>query len=351
MAFSVSQPVWRDGGDNVSDDSGCFAATGTTSISDSATIGLAPLAANGSSGPQTMAIDAASSAHHLVPTCTGTDERGLARPGFGGAANCDAGAYELQGTAPAVTTDPQSQTFAIGSDATFAAAASGTPSPTAQWQVNTGSAWVDVPSATATTLTLPAVTYAMSGNQYRAVFTNGVGADAISAAATLTVPLPGILPIHKPQAQGPVAGVPTPPVPSPGSAPGPAPFPESPTPSNPDKPEVSKVGSARGATKRISVKVIEAGRIRTSGSGLRRRYRTVPKAGTYRVPVKLSKRARRTLARKGHLTVRVTVRFMSATGRRTSTHVRVTFRRHAKHGRSEHGRRDHDSPVLLITAP
>jgi hypothetical protein len=79
------------------------------------------------------------------------------------------------------------------------------------------------------------------------------------------------------------------------------------------------------------VKVTEAGRIRTSGSGLRRRHKTVPKAGTYRVPVKLSTRARRTLSREGHVTVRVTVRFTSATGRRASTHVRVTFKRHAKH--------------------
>jgi hypothetical protein len=324
-----------DGGYNVSDDSTCFTALGPTSIQDSTTIGLEPLAANGSNGPWTMAIDAASSAHHLVPSCTGTDERGLSRPGYGGSANCDAGAYEVQGAAPAVTTDPQSQTFWIGSDATFAAAASGTPSPTVKWQVNTGSAWADVSGAAATTLTVPNVTFAMSGNAYRAVFANGVGADAISAAATLTVPVPAILPIDKPQAPGPVAGVTTTPVPSPGSAPGPGtghvPSPESPPASNPDKPEVSKVGSARGATKRLNVKVTEAGRIRTSGSGLQRRYRTVPKAGTYRVPVKLSKRARRALSRTGHVTVRVTVRFTSASGGRASTHVHVTFERHAKH--------------------
>jgi hypothetical protein len=199
--------------------------------------------------------------------------------------------------------------------------------------VNTDGTWADVPGATATTLTVPDVSYAMSGNQYRAVFTNGVGADAISAAATLTAPLPVILPVALPQAPAPVSGVPTPPVPAPGT--GHVPSPEPPTASNPDTPEVSKVGSARGATKRLNVKVAEAGRIRTSGSGLQHRYRTAPNAGTYRVPVRLSKRARRFLARKGHLTVRVTVRFTSATGRRASTHVRVTFKRPAQH-RSRH---------------
>ena len=167
---SCNQKWAVDGGYNVTDDSSCFTAIGPTSIQASTTIGLAPLAANGSTGPQTMAIDSTSSAHHLVPGCTGTDARGQTRPGFGGTANCDAGAYELQAIAPIVTTDPQSQTFAIGSDATFTAAASGTPNPTVQWQVNTGSGWADIPGATATTLTLTGVMRGMSGNQYRAVF-------------------------------------------------------------------------------------------------------------------------------------------------------------------------------------
>ncbi|HWL02318.1 MAG TPA: choice-of-anchor Q domain-containing protein [Microbacteriaceae bacterium] len=177
-----------DGGYNVSDTCTFYAPSGT-SIAGSSTIGLAPLAANSSTGPQTMAIDTTSSAHHLVPGCTGTDARGLDRPGFGGTANCDAGAYELQGVAPVVTTDPQSQTFAIGSDATFTSAASGTPAPTVQWQAYNDDAWGDVPGATSTTLTLASVTHSMTGSQYRAVFTNGVATDATTAAAMLTVPV------------------------------------------------------------------------------------------------------------------------------------------------------------------
>ncbi|MGO1539514.1 MAG: choice-of-anchor Q domain-containing protein [Leucobacter sp.] len=178
-----------DGGHNVIDDASCFPSSDSTSISGSSTIGLAPLAANGSTGPQTMAIGSTSSAHHLVPGCSGTDARGMARPGFGGTANCDAGAYELQGVAPTVTTHPQSQTLAISSDATFTAAASGTPTPTVQWQMNTGTAWEDVLGATSTTLTVTDVTHAMSGTQYRAVFANGVGTGATTEAASLTVPV------------------------------------------------------------------------------------------------------------------------------------------------------------------
>lgn len=177
-----------DGGYNVGDAS-CFYVPAGTSVVNSTTIGLSSLAANGSTGPKTMAIGVDSSAHHLVPTCTGLDQRGIDRPGFGGTAGCDAGAYELQGVAPAVTTDPESQSVAIGSDATFTAAATGTPSPSVQWQVDTGDGWTDVTDATATSLTLPDVTHAMSGHQYRAVFTNGVVPSATTAAATLTVPV------------------------------------------------------------------------------------------------------------------------------------------------------------------
>ncbi|WP_442215303.1 beta strand repeat-containing protein, partial [Specibacter sp. RAF43] len=182
----TANSVTLDGGYNVSDSCTFYVPSGT-SISGSTTIGLAPLATNGSTGPQTMAIDSSSSAHHLVPGCTGTDARGMARPGFGGTANCDAGAYELLGVAPTVTTHPQSQTLAISSDATFSAAASGTPTPTVQWQANTGTAWADISGATSTTLTLTDVTHAMSGTVYRAVFTNGVATGATTADATLTV--------------------------------------------------------------------------------------------------------------------------------------------------------------------
>ncbi len=86
-----------DGGYNVAADNTC--ALGSTSLSNSTTIGTLTLAANGSSGPQTAAITTTSSAHGLVPlsACTPTsDERGQPRPGLGYPSACDAGAYEIQ---------------------------------------------------------------------------------------------------------------------------------------------------------------------------------------------------------------------------------------------------------------
>jgi len=90
--------------------------------------------------------------------------------------------------APAVITQPSSQTATAGSTVTFSAAASGTPTPTVQWNVSTnnGSTWTAVSGATSTSLTLGSVTTAMSGNRYEAVFSNSAG-TATTAAATLTV--------------------------------------------------------------------------------------------------------------------------------------------------------------------
>ena len=91
------------------------------------------------------------------------------------------------GSAPAVTSQPADQSVAAGQTATFAAAASGSPSPTVQWQVSAdgGSSWSAISGATATSLSLTAET-SENGNQYRAVFANA-GGSAASNAATLTM--------------------------------------------------------------------------------------------------------------------------------------------------------------------
>ena len=96
--------------------------------------------------------------------------------------------------APTVTTQPSNQTVTAGQTATFTAAASGTPTPTVQWQVssNSGSTWANLTNAapydgvTTTTLTVTGVTTALNDAQYRAVFTNSVS-TATTSAATLTV--------------------------------------------------------------------------------------------------------------------------------------------------------------------
>ena len=94
----------------------------------------------------------------------------------------------------AFTTQPISQTIALGDNAILTAVTSGTPPPTLQWQVSTngGSTWTDLTetsrySGTATgTLTVTQPTTVMSGYQCRCVATNVVNA-ATSNAATLTV--------------------------------------------------------------------------------------------------------------------------------------------------------------------
>jgi hypothetical protein len=91
-------------------------------------------------------------------------------------------------SAPVVTTQPADQTVTAGATAMFTSHASGTPAPTAQWQVSTdrGLVFSDLPGATSDTLTVPGTTVAMSGNKYHAVFTNSAG-TATSSVATLTI--------------------------------------------------------------------------------------------------------------------------------------------------------------------
>src|ERR1700735_3212679 len=90
-------------------------------------------------------------------------------------------------TAPTITTNPPNVTVAAAATATSTAAASGTPTPTVQWQVSSnGGAFSNVSGATSTTLSLTGTTVAMSGNKYQAVFTNAAG-SATTTAATLTV--------------------------------------------------------------------------------------------------------------------------------------------------------------------
>ena len=91
------------------------------------------------------------------------------------------------GIAPAITQSPSNQTVVTGNTATFTATATGSPTPTVQWQVSTngGSNWSDISNATNTTYSFMAAS-GDNGNQYRAVFTNAIG-NVATNAATLTV--------------------------------------------------------------------------------------------------------------------------------------------------------------------
>jgi len=89
--------------------------------------------------------------------------------------------------APHVTTQPASQTICAGSEVSFTSAASGIPSPTVQWQVNSdGNTWNNINGATSATLTFT-TTGANDGNQYRAVWTNtanSVNSDPVTLTVT-----------------------------------------------------------------------------------------------------------------------------------------------------------------------
>ncbi len=102
--------------------------------------------------------------------------------------------------APTITTPPVNVAVVAGQAASFTVAATGTPAPGFQWQrraagaagfvnLTEGGAYAGVASAT---LTVTAVSAAMHGDQFRVVASNGVGAAAISATATLAVNLPPV---------------------------------------------------------------------------------------------------------------------------------------------------------------
>ncbi|MCW2796407.1 putative Ig domain-containing protein [Nocardioides sp.] len=89
---------------------------------------------------------------------------------------------------PAVTTNPSSQSVNAGDLVTFTAAANGFPTPTVQWQRDTGSGFTNIAGATSTTYSFTAAA-GDNGNQYRAVFTNSVS-SAVTTAADLSVGQP-----------------------------------------------------------------------------------------------------------------------------------------------------------------
>lgn len=90
-------------------------------------------------------------------------------------------------TVPVITTQPTNQTVVLGNQATFTAAASGSPTPTVQWQVskNGGASYTNIVGATSTTLNVTTAT-SLNGYLYQAVFTNSAG-SATTNAVQLTV--------------------------------------------------------------------------------------------------------------------------------------------------------------------
>jgi hypothetical protein len=91
--------------------------------------------------------------------------------------------------------------------------------------------------------------------------------------------------------------------------------------------------SVKGTSARLSAKVSGPGRLRVSGSGVVRATVMTKKAGTYRVTVRLSARARASLRHAHRVSVRVTLRFAPSAGAARSTLVKLTFTNSSKKGR------------------
>ena len=90
---------------------------------------------------------------------------------------------------PSITQQPVSITVGEGSMALFTVVASGTPSPTFQWQLKVSGVFVDLVGETAATLLINAAFRSDNFNQYRAVITNEAG-SVTSMIAVLTVDSP-----------------------------------------------------------------------------------------------------------------------------------------------------------------
>jgi len=95
---------------------------------------------------------------------------------------------------PRVLTEPVDATVVQGNDATFTATATGSPTPTVQWEVssNAGATWnpdTSDPGNQTPTLTLKGVAATAAGEEFRARFDNPAGSQ-VTGAATLTVLAP-----------------------------------------------------------------------------------------------------------------------------------------------------------------
>ncbi len=107
---------------------------------------------------------------------------------IGTAGPAAAGAKPFANSAPKVTSQPSNVTVEAPGSASFTSTASGTPTPTVQWEVSSdgGKTFSPIEGATSTTYTIPATSVSENGHQFRADFSNAAGSKT-SNVVVLTV--------------------------------------------------------------------------------------------------------------------------------------------------------------------
>ncbi|MFQ4149302.1 carbohydrate binding domain-containing protein [Arthrobacter sp. LAPM80] len=111
------------------------------------------------------------------------------KPGGSGAGFCDDITMTTAVQAPVASLNPDDTTVTAGRDAYFFSSFVGAPRTSVLWQSNVAGVWTDIAAKQGTALTVPAVTAAMNGTQYRALI-NGPAGQVASKPATLTVAAP-----------------------------------------------------------------------------------------------------------------------------------------------------------------
>lgn len=96
---------------------------------------------------------------------------------------------------------------------------------------------------------------------------------------------------------------------------------------------LSASSSVKGTSSSVRVRVSRPGTIRVSGNGLRRATKTVKKAGTYRVRVRLSPHGRKQQRKRGRMTTRMTARLTPDSGAPVQARKSVAFAATKKGGR------------------
>jgi hypothetical protein len=113
-------------------------------------------------------------------------------------------------SAPSITTNPQSQSVTSGTPVSFAAAATGSPTPAVQWQVSTngGSSYSTIAGATSTTLSIGAASVSETGYEYEAIFTDSGGTTTTTPATLTVTPSASPTVTTNPQSQSVASGAP-----------------------------------------------------------------------------------------------------------------------------------------------